>query len=106
MSQEVKLIDIADLVLWTENPRDPIHGKGTNQDVVNKACSDKFSKWSLPKLAKEMGPYYDFSELPTVVYHENIPVVYDGNRRIILGKIKFNLVTIPDDVKVSEFGFD
>jgi hypothetical protein len=94
MKQEVKSINIKDLVLWTENPRDPININATDQDIVDKALDDKLSKWTLHKLAKEMGDYYDFSELPTVVYHGKKPVVYDGNRRIILGKIKHGFVSI------------
>jgi len=94
MKQEVKYINIRDLVLWTENPRDPINANATDQDIVDRALDDKFSKWTLSKLAKEMGEYYDFSELPTVVYHGKKPVVYDGNRRMILGKIKHGLVSI------------
>ncbi len=101
MDQQVKYINIKDLVLWTENPRDPIDEKAKDQDIVNRAVSDSSDKWTLDKLAKEMGEYYDFSELPTVVYHNNKPVVYDGNRRIILGKIKHNLVTIPSGMKVQ-----
>lgn len=93
MSQEVRTLKIEDLVLWTENPRDPIDENATDQDVVSRALEDKQSKWSLPRLAKEMGGHYDFSELPTVVFHGEKPVVYDGNRRVILGKIKHNLVT-------------
>ncbi len=52
-----------------------------------------------------MGEYYDFSELPTVVYHGKKPVVYDGNRRIILGKIKHGLVTTPHktNIKIPDF---
>jgi hypothetical protein len=100
MDQEVKYINIKDLVLWTENPRDPINENSTDQDIVDRALDDKFSKWTLSKLAKEMGEYYDFSELPTVVYHNKKPVVYDGNRRIILGKIKHNLVTIRSNTKI------
>lgn len=88
-------IDISKLVLWTENPRDPIDADAKDQDIVNRALEDNALKWTLPKLAKEMGDYFDFSELPTVVYHGDRPVVYDGNRRIILGKIKHGLVTIP-----------
>lgn len=95
MKQEIKYIPIKDLVLWTENPRDPINKNATDQEVVNRAFIDKMAKWNLSKLAREMGPRYDFSELPTVVYHGEKPVVYDGNRRIILGKIKHGLVTIP-----------
>lgn len=94
MSQEVKAIKLENLVLWTENPRDPLDPEATDQDIVNRALEDKSSKWNLPKLAREMGTHYDLSELPTVVYHGKKPVVYDGNRRVILGKIKNNLVSI------------
>lgn len=96
MDQQVKEINIKDLVLWTENPRDPIDINATDQQIVDKALDDKFGKWTLSKLAREMGDYYDFSELPTVVYHGKKPIVYDGNRRMILAKIKHNLVTIGD----------
>lgn len=95
MEQKVEYINIKDLVLWTENPRDPIDAKAKDEDIVNRAIEDKSLKWSLSKLAKEMGDYYDFSELPTVVYHGKKPVIYDGNRRMILGKIKHGCVTIP-----------
>ena len=101
MSQKVVSINIKDLVLWTENPRDPIDPTKTDQDVVDRALDDTLSKWTLTKLAKEMGDYYDFSELPTVVYHGKKPVVYDGNRRIILGKIKHGLVTIPKGTEID-----
>jgi hypothetical protein len=92
MSQKVKLLKLEDLVLWSENPRDPIDANATDQDIVNGALGDKSEKWALSKLALDMGDYYDFSELPTVVYHGTKPVVYDGNRRVILGKIKLHLV--------------
>ncbi|HMG82089.1 MAG TPA: hypothetical protein VK559_03560 [Ferruginibacter sp.] len=98
MSQDVQYISIKNLILWTENPRDPIDIYAKDQDVVDRAFDDKSSKWSLAKLAKEMGDYYDFSELPTVVYHGKKPVVYDGNRRVILGKIKHGYVTSNDHV--------
>lgn len=100
MEQEVKYINIKDLVLWTENPRDPIDANASDQDIVDRALDDGLLKWTLPKLAKEMGDYYDFSELPTVVYHGKKPVVYDGNRRIILGKIKHGLVTVPSGTRI------
>lgn len=99
MSQEIKEIPIADLVLWTENPRDSMNKNATDQEVVSKAFNDKLAKWNLSKLAKEMGPRYDFSELPTVVYHGKKPIVYDGNRRVVLGKVKLGLVTIPKEIK-------
>jgi hypothetical protein len=101
MKQEVKYIDIKDLVLWTENPRDLIDEKATAQKIVDMALDDKRSKWTLSKLSKDMGDYYDYSELPTVVYHGKKPVVYDGNRRIILGKIKHGLVSISKDVIIQ-----
>jgi hypothetical protein len=100
MSQEVRTLKLEDLVLWTENPRDPIDETASDQDIVKRALEDKLSKWSLPKLVKEMGRHYDFSELPTVVFHGKKPVVYDGNRRVILGKIKHKFVTV-DDFDVS-----
>lgn len=101
MNQEVQYINIKELVLWTENPRDPIASNAKDQNVVDRAISDPLSKWSLPKLAKDMGDYYDFSELPTIVYHGQKPVVYDGNRRMILAKIKHGLVTIPKGTKIQ-----
>lgn len=101
MNQKVEYINIKNLVLWTENPRDPIDPNATDQDVVDRAFDDKLSKWTLSKLAKEMGDYYDFSELPTIVYHGKKPVVYDGNRRMILGKIKHGLVTIPEGTPIE-----
>ncbi|HEU0126375.1 MAG TPA: hypothetical protein VFQ56_08720 [Flavobacterium sp.] len=92
MNQEVKSLKLKDLVLWTENPRDPIDPKAKDQDIVNNALGDRSEKWALSKLAVEMGDYYDLSELPTVVFHGKKPVVYDGNRRVILGKMKLGLV--------------
>lgn len=100
MDQEVKYLKIKDLVLWTENPRDPIDPNATDRDIVNKAFDDKLSKWSLDKLAVEMGNHYDFSELPTVVYEGKKPIVYDGNRRIILGKIKLGYVNPPTEINI------
>jgi hypothetical protein len=108
MEQKVEYINIGNLVLWTENPRDLIDAHASDQDIVDRAIADKSQKWSLPRLAKEMGDYYDFSELPTVVYHGKKPVVYDGNRRIILGKVKHGLVTIPTgtNIQIPEFPID
>lgn len=101
MDQEVKYVNIKNLVLWTENPRDPIDENATDQDIVDRAIKDSSKKWTLDKLAKEMGEYYDFSELPTVVFHGSKPVVYDGNRRMILGKIKYDLVAVPSEISVQ-----
>ena len=64
---------------------------------------DEDAKWNLKKLAKEMGEYYDFSELPTVVFIDTKPVVYDGNRRMVLAKIKHHLVSVPEnDIVIPE----
>lgn len=92
MDQQIKYIRIADLVLWTENPRDPIPTDASDQDVVNRALLNNDGTWEIRKLAKNMGAFYDFSELPTVVYGHDKPIVYDGNRRIILGKIYHGFV--------------
>ena len=95
MTQEIREIDVRDLVLWTENPRDPINSAASDQDVANKAFEDRHSKWSLSKLVDDMGKHYDLSELPTVVYKDGKPVVYDGNRRVILAKLLHGSVIFP-----------
>lgn len=107
-SQEIRNISIEDMVLWTENPRDPISPDSNDQDVADKAFFDADGRWNLKKLIADMGEYYDFSELPIVVYDKGKPVVYDGNRRILLGKIKKGLISVPDDyeldvTKISDF---
>ena len=93
--QEVKNIKLSDLTLWTENPRDSISKDAKDIDILNVALEDTQSKWSLKKLAKSMGDIYDLSEIPTVVYHGNIPIVYDGNRRVLIGKLQKGLLTHP-----------
>ncbi len=108
MSQEILNIKLEDLVLWTENPRDPISPDSNDQDVADKAFEDTDGRWNLKKLIADMGDYYDYSELPIVVYDKGKPIVYDGNRRILLGKIKKGLITVPseydlDITKISEF---
>lgn len=94
MSQTIENIKVKDLVLWTENPRDPIISSATDIDVIRRAVSDPNSKWDLKKLAREMGDYYDYSELPIVVYKKGKPIVYDGNRRVVLAKIKLGFVSV------------
>lgn len=101
MSQEIQNIRIEDLVLWTENPRDPISADSSNQDVADKAFADIDGRWNLKKLISDMGEYYDYSELPIVVYEKGKPVVYDGNRRVLLGKIKKGLITLPSDLELD-----
>ena len=106
MSQDIEHINIKDLVLWTENPRDPIDSNATDQDIAKRAIDqDQRGKWSLKKLLNAMGPRYDKSELPTVVYIKGKPVVFDGNRRMLIGKIKHNLVTIANSLDFSKLDF-
>ena len=93
MGQEIKSIKIADLVLWTENPRDPIDSQAKDQDIVDMALKDKSGLWQLSRLASQMGGFYDFSEIPIVVFEDERPVVYDGNRRVILAKIAGGVVS-------------
>ena len=95
MNQQIENIKVKDLVLWTENPRDPITENSTDADVIHRAITDPNSKWDLKKLASDMGDYYDFSELPIVVYKGGKPIVYDGNRRVVLAKIKLGFVSVP-----------
>lgn len=89
--QRVEYIPLDNLVLWTENPRDPLEGTYTNDDVILRA-TDKSNEeqWQLRKLAKEMGEKFDLSELPTVCRIDDGPTyrVYDGNRRVILAMLR------------------
>ena len=94
MQQKIEYIKVKELVLWTENPRDPIDSSASDSDIVKQAVLDSRKKWNLKSLANEMGAYYDFSELPIVVYKDNKPVVYDGNRRVALAKLKLGLVSV------------
>ncbi len=94
MDQKIVTIDIAELVLWTENPRDPVDVNAKDQDIANKAWTDAEEKWNLMKLVKEMKSHYDLSELPTVVMHNEKPIVYDGNRRMILAKLKHSCINL------------
>lgn len=107
-NQEIIKIKIEDLVLWTENPRDPISADSNDQDVAEMAFEDVDGRWNLKKLISDMGDFYDFSELPIVVYDKGKPIVYDGNRRVLLGKIKKGLISVPPEVglditKISDF---
>lgn len=95
--QEIQDIPLDSLILWTENPRDPLYGKYTNEDVIQRALSKEHEgDWNLPKLAKEMGDSFDFSELPTVVRMDNTSqyIVYDGNRRVILALLSRNGIPV------------
>lgn len=87
-NQRIEEIPLDKLVLWSENPRDPIDPHADNEAVIQNALhgSRAQDSWKINDLAKEMGRSYDYSELPTVIYDEESDryVVLDGNRRVIL----------------------
>lgn len=85
-TQHITPIKVSALQLWTENPRDPIDTQATDADIIKRAIDDNPKAWNLDKLVAEMGVHYDLSELPTVVYIDDKPVVYDGNRRVAVLK--------------------
>ncbi len=106
MSQKIKDIEVKKLVLWTENPRDPVRSNAKNQKIADRAISGGTSKkWNLRKLFKSMGNRYDYSELPTVVYVNRKPVIYDGNRRVLIGKIIHGYVQVKNCPNFSGFEF-
>lgn len=110
--QNIVNIPLSKLRLWSENPRDPLDGQISNKQIIAHALhSDDEGRWSLRKLARQMGPHYDMSDLPTVVPIEDGPDegmyrVYDGNRRVILALLQhggfpedgeqFQLPLVPD----------
>lgn len=98
MNQQIKNIPLKELILWSENPRDPISPSSNNESIISRALANT-KKWELQKLADSMGSFYDFSELPTIVYHEGRPVVYDGNRRVALGLLARKIVNINHEIK-------
>ena len=86
IKQEIQEIPISDLNLWSENPRDPIDSDVGDLEIIKRILKDENKKWNIPRLIKEMGEHYDFSELPTVVLKNGEYLVYDGNRRIAILK--------------------
>lgn len=84
--QEIQPIKVKDLHLWSENPRDPVDPTSSDFDIIKHAIDEDPKEWNLDRLVKEMGSHYDFSEIPTVVYIDEKPVVFDGNRRIAILK--------------------
>ena len=91
--QKVKELPISKLVLWSENPRDPLPERKSgkeNDRIIRRAIDDEDKSWKLLSLLKTMGEMYDSSDLPIVVMKDGHPIVYDGNRRVILAMIKHN----------------
>ncbi|MEK6960311.1 MAG: hypothetical protein AABX47_04000 [Nanoarchaeota archaeon] len=84
--QEIKEIEVSELHLWSENPRDPIESDIGDLEIIKRAIKDDSKKWNISKFIETMGTHYDFSELPTVVLENNKYIVYDGNRRIAILK--------------------
>ena len=84
--QEIEYIEVSNLKLWSENPRDPIEIESSDYDIISKAIIDDKKKWDLQNFIDKMGLYYDLSELPTVVKENGTNIVYDGNRRIAVLK--------------------
>ena len=107
--QTIEYIDIKDLVLWTENPRDQVDENATDQDIAKRIIEEGTrEKWKLKKLLKSMGKRFDNSEIPTVVPVKGKNgkyVVYDGNRRILIGKIRYGFVEVDIDFDFKDFDF-
>lgn len=89
--QQLAYIPLDQLVLWSENPRDPIDPDADNDAILDNALYGPRSAetWNLASFASSMGELYDFSELPTVVASDDDKfVVYDGNRRVATAMAK------------------
>lgn len=84
--QEIQVIKVKDLHLWSENPRDPVDLTTSDFDIIKRAIDENPKEWNLDKLVKEMGKHYDFSEIPTVVFIDGKPIIFDGNRRVAILK--------------------
>lgn len=110
--QKVKELSISRLVLWSENPRDPLPDRKIgreNDRIIRRAIEDVDKSWKLLSLLKTMGEMYDSSDLPIVVMKDGHPIVYDGNRRVILAMIKHNekyLKLLPSSARRKLEGFD
>ena len=110
--QKVKELSISRLVLWSENPRDPLPERKSgkeNDRIIRRAIEDVDKSWKLLSLLKTMGEMYDSSDLPIVVMKDGHPIVYDGNRRVILAMIKHNekyLKLLPSSARRKLEGFD
>lgn len=92
MSQQIKEIEVSDLVLWMENPRDPIDVNANEQGNTYNNWKVEHEKWNLYELAIEMLKNNDLRKLPTVVYHGGKPVINDVNRRMLLAKLKHDCI--------------
>lgn len=76
--QQIVEIPFDKLVLWSENPRDPINPNADNTEIIRNAMNGRRSTdaWRLDDLALKMGGVYDLSELPIVVYDKQKGKIY------------------------------
>ena len=87
MNQSIKTIGLDDLVLWTENPRDPVNAEATDREIILRAIENESGNWDLDKMLSDLGNQYYYNEIPTVVKtRDGKYVVYDGNRRVAVLK--------------------
>ncbi|MEG0477698.1 MAG: hypothetical protein RR572_08555, partial [Raoultibacter sp.] len=87
MGQTVKEIQLSNLKLWTENPRDPIEANVSDAGIIRRAIENDSSNWNLDKMLSDLGNQYFYNDLPTVVEEASgAYIVYDGNRRVALLK--------------------
>ncbi|MBF2755272.1 MAG: hypothetical protein ISN29_08460 [Gammaproteobacteria bacterium AqS3] len=100
MAQEIRKIPLSELVLWSENPRDPVELPTDSQtkEKINQRIADKAfqkdSDWNMKSFCKQMskGKEFHLNEIPTVSYLDDNPVVYDGNRRVLIGMLIHRVV--------------
>ena len=95
-TQEIQKFRVEDLVLWTENPRDPISTEASDIEILKRAISDPNCKWNLQSFIDKMGDFYDLSEIPIVVNIDSKFIVYDGNKRIAIIKILNNILLLDE----------
>lgn len=87
MGQSVQEIALNKLRLWTENPRDPMDEETSDAEIIRRALNNQSLNWSLDKMLDELGEYYYYNDLPTVVgCADGSYIVYDGNRRVAVLK--------------------
>lgn len=58
--QKVKEYSISRLVLWSENPRDPLPDRKSgreNDKIIRRAIADEDGSWKLSSLLNQMGEH-------------------------------------------------
>lgn len=87
MEQKIRTIALNKLVLWTENPRDPVSPELSDRDIILRAIDNESGNWDLDKMLADIGKQYYYNQIPTVVPTDGGKyVVYDGNRRVAVLK--------------------